>query len=290
MMRTVEPLAGRVALVTGANHGIGAAIALALADLGADVVITYLRLDAGGAGGGPAEPAGRRSARRFVEQGSTTYAQQRARDASAVVAAVEDAGRRAVAAEVDLADPAAIPPLLDLAEQRLGPVSVLVHNASGWRKDSFSAGGVDRVGRPDHPVTPDTIAGPLDVDARAGALLMAGYIARHRARGDDWGRIVTMTSGEGRAFPGEVSYGAAKAALISYTLSAASEMAGDGVTANVVHPPVTDTGWITDEVRAFVAADADHHHVAAPAEVAEVVAWLCAWAPRIVTGNVIRLR
>ena len=269
-MRAAEPLAGRVALVTGANHGIGEAIVLALADLGADVVITYLRIDPG--------------------DEDTEYGRRRGRDASAVVAAVEDAGRRALAAEVDLADPAAIPPLLDLAEQRLGPVSVLVHNASGWRKDSFSAGGTDRVGRPDDPVTPDTIAGPLEVDARAGALLMAEYIARHRARGDDWGRIVTMTSGEGRAFPGEVSYGAAKAALISYTLSAASEMAGDGVTANVVYPPVTDTGWITDEVRAFVAADDEHHHVAAPAEVAEVVAWLCAAAPRIVTGNIIRLR
>jgi 3-oxoacyl-[acyl-carrier protein] reductase len=101
---------------------------------------------------------------------------------------------------------------------------------------------------------------------------MAEFIQRHRSRHADWGRIVTLTSGEGRAFPGEVSYGAVKAALISYTLSAAAEMAADGVTANVVYPPVTDTGWITDEVRAFVATDLDHHHVADPDEVAEVIA------------------
>ncbi len=87
-----------------------------------------------------------------------------------------------------------------------------------------------------------------------------------------------------------MSYGAAKAALISYTLSAAAEMASDGVTANVVYPPVTDTGWITDEVRAFVANDAEHHHIASPAEVAEVIAWLCADAGRIVTGNILRCR
>ena len=36
------PLAGRVALVSGANHGIGAATALALAQLGADIAVTYL--------------------------------------------------------------------------------------------------------------------------------------------------------------------------------------------------------------------------------------------------------
>lgn len=119
---------------------------------------------------------------------------------------------------------------------------------------------------------------------------MAEFIRRHRARGGTWGRIVTLTSGDGRHFPGEVSYGATKGALISYTLSAATEMAGDGVTANVVYPPVTDTGWITDEVRDFVAKDLEHHHIASPNEVAEVIAWLCAEAGRIVTGNVIRLR
>jgi 3-oxoacyl-[acyl-carrier protein] reductase len=119
---------------------------------------------------------------------------------------------------------------------------------------------------------------------------MQEFIARHRARGDDWGRIVTLTSGTGGGFPGEVSFGAAKAALISYSLSAASEMAADGVAVSVVYPPVTDTGWVTDDVRAFVAADHEHHHVAAPAEVADLIGWLCADANRLVTGNVIRLR
>jgi len=37
-----------------------------------------------------------------------------------------------------------------------------------------------------------------------------------------------------------------------------------------VYPPVTDTGWITDEVRAFVEASSDHVHVSDPADVAEV--------------------
>ena len=54
-------------------------------------------------------------------------------------------------------------------------------------------------------------------------------------------------------FPQEVSYGAAKAALENYTMAASSELAPYGITANIVHPPVTDTGWVTDEVRALVA-------------------------------------
>lgn len=270
-----RPLDGRVALVTGANHGIGAAIAVALADLGADVAIAYLRLaDSGDAAAGH-PPA---------------YIEQRLRDAMAVVSAVEHTGRRALDAEADLADPGVIAPLFDRAERELGPVSLLVHNASGWSKDSFSADATDQVGRSNQPVTASTVAGPLHVDARAGALLLSEFIQRYRARGDDWGRIVTMTSGGMQGFPGEVSYGAAKAALTSYTLSAASEMAADNVTANVVYPPVTDTGWVTDEVRAFVAADSEHHHVATPADVARVVAWLCTPAAWLVSGNVIRLR
>lgn len=64
----------------------------------------------------------------------------------------------------------------------------------------------------------------------------------------------------------------------------------NGITANVVYPPVTDTGWITDEVRRFVDASSDHVHIAEPAEVAEVIGWLCTDAARLVTGNIVRLR
>ena len=69
-----------------------------------------------------------------------------------------------------------------------------------------------------------------------------------------------------------------------------TELAGDGITANVVYPPVTDTGWITEAVRAFVDASPDHFHVALPEDVAEVIGWLCTDEARLVTGNVIRLR
>lgn len=116
---------------------------------------------------------------------------------------------------------------------------------------------------------------------------LATSVRRHRL---GWGRIVSLTSGGQNGFPGEVSYGAAKAALENYTMSASIELADEGITANVVYPPVTDTGWVTDEVRSFVAESTDHVHVAEPAEVAEVIGWLCTGAARLVTGNTIRLR
>lgn len=266
-----------VALVTGANHGIGLATAASLAASGIDVVATYLR----GTNQSPDLASDTRSDR---------YHTDRNQAGEPVEQAVVATGRRCVTVEADLADPGTPALLFDRAEESLGPVSVLVHNASGWRKDSFASGEIDFLGRPQHPILPETVDSQYLVDARAGALLMQEFITRHRARSAKRGRIVTLTSGDGAAFPGEASYGAAKAALVSYTLTAASEMAADGVTANVIYPPVTDTGWVTDEVREFVAADHAHHHVVEPSEVAEVIAWLCTEAGRTVTGNVIRLR
>jgi 3-oxoacyl-[acyl-carrier protein] reductase len=269
---SVVELEGRVALVTGANQGIGASVAVALADLGADVAVTFHAYE-------PADDDPGRPSR---------YAAARRSDAGAVLAAIPT---RSLALPADLRDVDVIAGLFDACEATLGPVDVLVHNASGWTdKDTFLPTGTDRFGRSTGGVTAETFDRQFGVDARAGAVLIAEHARRHRDRGSGWGRIVTLTSGGPMGFPGEVSYGAAKAALENYTMSASTELAPLGITANVVHPPVTDTGWVTDEVRAFVASSDDHHHVATPDEVAEVIAWLCTPAADLVTGNVIRLR
>jgi 3-oxoacyl-[acyl-carrier protein] reductase len=57
-------------------------------------------------------------------------------------------------------------------------------------------------------------------------------------------------------------------------MSAALELVPYGVTANMVHPPVTDTGWVTQAVRDAVAASPTLAHVATPAEVAEIISYL----------------
>src|SRR4051794_22257399 len=268
------PLDGRVAVVSGANHGIGAATAAALARLGADVAVTYLAYTP--TDHDPGRPA--------------QYRAQREQSAQATVMAVEAAGRRACAVDADLVDADTPARVFAEAESALGPVSILVNNASGWRKDTFSPGRHDPLGRHHEGLSGDTALPQLLVDARGGALMIAELAASVRRHQLGWGRVISLTSGGPRGFPGEVSYGAAKAALENYTMSASIELAPDGITANVIYPPVTDTGWITDEVRTFVEASTDHVHVAEPAEVAEVLGWLCTDAARLVTGNIIRLR
>lgn len=266
-------LTGRVALVSGANHGIGAATARALAARGAAVLVTYLRFEE------PADPGT-----------PEAYGRDRAGDGSGVSDAIRAAGGRATSVEADLADPASASALFDAAERAFGPVEILVNNASGWLADTFKPAEVDRLGRRLQPVSAETFDRQFAVDARATALLIAEFARRHVARGGTRGRIIGLTSGGPLGFVEEVSYGAAKAALENYTMSAAFELAEYGVTANVVYPPVTDTGWITDEVRRSVASSAEHVHIAAPEDVAEVIAFLVGDEARLITANVLHLR
>ena len=265
--------APHTAIVTGANHGIGAATAQALARRGCAVLCTFLRLD------DPEDPG--------IPQ---AYRDRRARDAEAVTARITAQGGSAVAMEADLSDPAAPALLFDAAQERLGPVDILVNNATGWVPDTFAPAAADRVGRNLQPVSAGTWRQQFAVDAMGAALMIAEFARRHTAREATWGRIVGLTSGGGLGFPEEVSYGAAKAAQVNYTMSAAVELAPFGVTANMVHPPVTDTGWVTDAVRGEVAGSRELVHVAAPEEVAEVIAWLASDSAALVTGNVLTLR
>jgi 3-oxoacyl-[acyl-carrier protein] reductase len=264
---------GHTAIVTGANHGIGAATAQALARRGCAVLCTFLRLD------DPADPG--------IPQ---AYRDHRARDAAAVVARIRDDGGMAAAVEADLSDPAAPALLFDTAEEQFGPVDILVNNATGWLADTFTPSQNDRAGRSLQPVTADTWTRQFTVDAMGAALMISEFARRHIARQATWGRIIGLTSGGDLGFPEEVSYGAAKAAQVNYTMSAALELAPYGVTANMVYPPVTDTGWITDAVRKHVAATPTLIHIATPDEVAGVIAYLGSDAAALITANVITLR
>lgn len=272
-MRIMTVDSQHVAIVTGANHGIGAATAVALARSGVRVLCTYLRLQDPPDAGTPA-----------------AYRKHRGQDAREVIAEIEAEGGSGISVEADLSDPHTPATLFDTAEEVLGPVDILINNATGWVQDTFSPRERDRFGRALAPVGAHSWRQQFTIDAMAPALLISELARRHRDRAGRWGRIVGLTSGGDLGFPEEVSYGAAKAAQTNYTMSAATELAAFGITANMVQPPVTDTGWVTDEVRRGVAASPTHMHVATPQQVAEVICYLVSDTAGLITGNVITLR
>ena len=127
---TSGPAGGHTAIVTGANHGIGEAAAAALAARGCAVLCTYLRVDEPA---GPGLPA--------------AYRVNRARDGAPVADRIRAGGGRALAMEANLSDPATAAALFDAAEEHLGPVDILVNNASGWVADTFQPAYTDGLTR-----------------------------------------------------------------------------------------------------------------------------------------------
>jgi 3-oxoacyl-[acyl-carrier protein] reductase len=91
-----QDLSARVALVTGGSRGIGAAVALMLAEAGAAVVVNY---------------------------------RERAADAEAVVARIKSGGGRTIAVAADVSQSAAVAGMVERVARELGPIDILVNNA-----------------------------------------------------------------------------------------------------------------------------------------------------------------
>jgi 3-oxoacyl-[acyl-carrier protein] reductase len=207
-----------------------------------------------------------------------------------VLAAIRARGGRAAAIEADLRATATARALFEFAETEFGPVDILINNATGWVADTFTADGEHVTGVRSEGLSALTHDQVFSVDARGGALLIAEFARRHIARQANWGRIIGLTSGGPLGFPTEVSYGAAKAALENYTMSAAFELAPYGITANIVYPPVTDTGWVNESVREHVKQTPDLLNIVGPDEVAQVIAFLSSDLARLITANIVHLR
>ena len=204
--------AGTVALVTGAARGQGRSHAIAFAERGADLVICDSCSDAPGIG----YPLG-------TEQ-----------ELAETASRIEALGRRVISRQVNTADRSALEALVAQADNEFGHIDIAVANA-----------GVSAVA----PITDhdqqvwDSVIGANLVGVFNTIAAVAPGMSR---RG--YGRIVTISSMLGRsAVPGQAAYCASKWGVIGMSKSAASELAPQGVTVNVVAPGNIDTPMVRND-------------------------------------------
>jgi NAD(P)-dependent dehydrogenase (short-subunit alcohol dehydrogenase family) len=270
------PLAGRVAIVTGAGRmrGIGRAIALRLAEDGADVVVT-------GRSQRPEEFP--RHEREVAWRGISSVARE-----------VREFGRRARAKHCNVANPRHVRATVDATLDEMGRIDILVNNAGlalvAGKKNLWE-------------MHDEEWRREIDVNLH-GVYNYCKAVAKVLVEQGEGGRIINISSLAGRvAQPQYGGYTPAKFAVIGLTQMLALELAPHRVTVNAICPGSTDTDMmdgtfrrtgermgvpfemVKEGVKRFIPLGRQ----ADPAEIASVVAYLASPAAAYITGQAINV-
>ena len=236
-------LIGRVALVTGASRGLGAAIALKLAARGAKVAVNFF---------GSADKAG------------------------LLVDAIRTSGGTAAAFQADVRDEVQIAKMIADLTGALGPVDILVPNATGPQPNIKL-----------EDLTWRACLDQLEFFVKSPLLLAKALLPGMKRK--RWGRIVQIGSEVfEKGVPEFSNYVSAKGAQLGLTRSWAIELAPHGITVNLVAP-----GWIPTErhvgdsqaMKDAYAAGVPMKHMGVPDDIAEAVAYLASDAAKFITGQ-----
>jgi short-subunit dehydrogenase len=216
--------------VTGGGDGIGRAIALRLAAAGARVAIGD-------------------------------------RDVAAAEAVAREIGADAFAFELDISDRDAFAAFLDAAEERHGPLAVMVNNA-----------GVDWIG-PFHE-EPDEVT-RREIDVNLFGTTIGSKLALQRMLPRRSGHLVNVASGVGRVpLPGSATYSATKHGVVGLTESLRLEYRGSGVDFTVIQPAQVETAMLDGQGRPRALAQISADDVAAAVLDALARKRFEVWVPR----------
>jgi 3-oxoacyl-[acyl-carrier protein] reductase len=283
-------LKDKVVIVTGANHGMGAATAKAFASEGAKVLITYYRFSAEAYG-----DISEGQVAKATEPGRAYYCKMQTQTADHVVAAIEELGGDCIAIEADLVDTANIPMLLDQAEKHFGPVDILVNNAAYGKCDTFIPSSelpeqstfVDEF--PVTTITPESHDAHFAVNSRAISLMMAEFAKRYIKRKGSFGRIINISTDGAYCHPSAISYGASKLAMESFARAAATELGPYGITVNVISPGAVQTGWLPQHIMEQIEQSYPLRRCGRPEDIANAVIFFASKQAEWITGQVLQV-
>lgn len=256
---------GQAAVVTGAGRGIGAATAIALAQAGADVLISA-----------------------------------RTEDQLAKVAReIETAGRRAVVVPADLSDLDAAAGLARAAAEAFGRLDIVVNNVGGALPRPFLATkphhladafqfNVGIAHRLTQAAVPCLLAGQGQGGGASGDDAAGGTAAQGR------GVVINISSVMGRvAGRGYLAYGTAKAALAHYTRLAAADLAPrirvNAIAVGSVATSALDIVLTDDELRERMERATPLGRIGDPEDIAAAVLFLASPAGGYITGKIIEI-
>jgi 3-oxoacyl-[acyl-carrier protein] reductase len=234
-MDNKKPLQGKIALVTGVGRsaGIGAAICRQIADRGGDVFFSY-----------------------WPPYDRETHAGHCENDPTNIAVELKQLGVRVETMEIDLSESCSAERLFQAVEDRLGSPTILVNNAC----HDFEVPFVE--------LSPEILDKHYAVNVRAVVLLCREFVKRRNP-----GAILNMTSGQSLGSMGglKVPYAITKAALEMLAPQLAPELLQLGISIHAVDPGPTDTGWMTEELKAQIRKESKRGEINTPDDIARLI-------------------
>jgi len=247
-------LKGQSALVTGANSGIGLAVAVALANDGANVVVNYV---------------------------------SHPEDANAVVKQIEDNGGNAIAIQADVSKEDEVQSMFQQMIAKYGTIDILVNNA-GLQKDSP----LESMSLADWQLVINVNLTGQFLCAREAVkeFLRRGIVAE---RSCALGKIICMSSVH-QVIPwgGHVNYASSKGGIEMMMKSMAQELAPKKIRVNSIGPgaiqtPINKAAWSTPEALSSLLTLIPYGRIGQPEDIGKVAVWLASDESDYLTGTTI---
>ncbi|WP_128548039.1 SDR family NAD(P)-dependent oxidoreductase [Larkinella soli] len=241
--------ANKIALITGGSRGLGKNMALQLAAKGVDVILTY---------------------------------RTKKEEAEAVVAEIEQTGRKAVALPLDTAEMSQFDGFFAQVAERLQTV---------WNRNTFDFL-INNAGIDARSMFPETTE--ADVDRLFNIHFKGVYFLTQKALPllADGGRIINLSTGLTRfTTPGYAAYAAMKGAVEVLTRYLAKELGPRGITVNTVAPGIIETDFTKSAleshpgVREHIASNIALGRIGVAGDIGGVVAFLCSEEARWVNAQ-----
>jgi glucose 1-dehydrogenase len=253
-MKTTNSLKGQVALVTGADSGIGKAVAIAMAQAGAKVLINHIKSH---------------------------------EKADEVIAEIKDAGGEAYEFHADVSNEGEVQAMFASIVEKYGTIDILVNNA-GLQKDAKF---VDMTLDDWNTVININLTGQFLCSREAAKEFIKRGVVEDKSRAA--GKIICMSSvHEVIPWAGHVNYAASKGGINMFMKSIAQELAPHkirvvGIGPGAIQTPINKEAWETPEALNKLLTLIPYNRIGQPEDIGKLAVWLASDEADYITGTTI---